>query len=316
VTVNPVPRRPSSAAAPGKVILFGEHAVVYGRPAIAVPVAQVQATATVAAASAAGLEIRAIDLKRTFPLDQAPANDPLAAAIRVTLEHWQSPAPPAVLTISSTIPVASGMGSGTAVSIAIIRALSSYLGAVPDDELVSNLAYEVERLYHGTPSGIDNTVVTWNRPVYFSRDRSVQTLQIKTPFDLLIADTGVPSPTKMTVAEVRARWQNQPSHYEELFERIGQVTKAARVAIESGRVDELGPLMTRNQLLLEQLGVSSPELESLAQAGLAAGADGAKLSGGGRGGNLIVLARPEARAAVRQALLQAGAPTVISTVVT
>lgn len=315
MTINPVPRRPSSATAPGKAILFGEHAVVYGRPAIAVPVAQVQATATVAAADGAGLEVRAIDVKRTFPLDHAPANDPLAAAIRVTLEHWQAPAPPAVLTISSTIPVASGMGSGTAVSVAIIRALSNYLGAAPDDELVSNLAYEVEKLYHGTPSGIDNTVVTWNRPVYYSRDRSVQTLQVKTPFDLLIADTGIASPTKITVAEVRARWQNRPGHYEELFERIGQVTKAARVAIESGQVDELGPLMAHNQLLLEQLGVSSPELESLAQAALAAGADGAKLSGGGRGGNLIVLARPEARAAVRQALLQAGALSVIAAVV-
>jgi mevalonate kinase len=207
------------------------------------------------------------------------------------------------------------MGSGTAVSVAIIRALSNYLGAVPDDELVSNLAYEVERLYHGTPSGIDNTVVTWNRPVYFSRDRSVQTLKIKTPFDLLIADTGIPSPTKTTVADVRSRWQNRPGHYEELFERIGQVTKAARAAIESGQVDELGPLMARNQVLLEQLGVSCPELESLAQAGLAAGAGGAKLSGGGRGGHLVVLARPEASAAVRQALLRAGALSVISTVV-
>jgi mevalonate kinase len=301
-----------TATAPGKAILFGEHAVVYGRPAIAVPVMEVEAAAEVRSAGA-GFEIRALDLGRIFSLDDAPAGDPLAAAVRLTLEALGREVPAVALTIRSTIPVASGLGSGAAVSVAIIRALARYLGAELADEMVSELAYEVEKIHHGTPSGIDNTVVAFRRPVYYRRGEPIETLPIGRPFWLLIADTGRPSPTKATVAGVRAAWRRWTEHYELLFDQIGDLVEAARAAIERGKTEALGPLMNRNQTLLEELDVSSPELRRLIDVALAAGASGAKLSGGGRGGNLIVLVQPEALGRVREALGQAGAAKVIAT---
>jgi len=300
------------ASAPGKVILFGEHAVVYGRPAIAAPITQVQATAELQAGSEEFI-IHAADLGRQYPLTEAPADDPLAAAVRVTLQQLDVRPPAGCLSIRSSIPIASGLGSGAAVTVAIIRALSRFLGADLPDSLVSELAYQVEQIHHGTPSGIDNTVVAFGQAVYFARACPVETFQIHTPFRLLIADTGVRTPTKVTVGDVRLAWRARPDHYEELFDQVGEMAVSARVAMESGRVSELGALMNRNQILLEQLGVSSPELEKLIQAARLAGADGAKLSGGGRGGNLIALVQPEKEAAVKQALEAAGAVKVIAT---
>jgi mevalonate kinase len=301
-----------SASAPGKVILFGEHAVVYGRPAIAVPVAQVQATVTITP-STAGFRIEAADLGRACWLEEAERNDPLAQAVRVTLGRLRAAAPDVTLTVRSTIPIASGMGSGAAVSVAIIRALAEHLGTQLPDEVVSSLAYQIEEIHHGTPSGIDNTVVTYCRPVYFVRGQPIQTFRIHTPFRLLIADTGIASPTKTTVAEVRRNWERRPANYEALFDRIGDLADAARIAIQTGEVGQLGPLMNRNQVLLRELGVSCEQLDTLSRAALAAGGEGAKLSGAGRGGNLIVLVRPETESAVSQALRHAGAVGVIPT---
>jgi mevalonate kinase len=302
----------AAATAPGKAILFGEHAVVYGSPAIAVPVFQVQALAEVRPAES-GFLIQAADLDTAFTLRDASPDEPLSAAVRLTLACLNRDPPAAVLTIRSSIPVASGLGSGAAVSVAIIRALSRLLGAQLSDEVVSELAYEIEKLHHGTPSGIDNTVVALRRPVYYRRGHPIQPLAIGRPFDLLIADTGRPSPTAATVGAVRSAWQARPEHYELLFDRIGQLVDAARATIEGGDPEILGPLMNRNQMLLEELDVSSPDLRRLIDAALAAGAGGAKLSGGGRGGNMIALVDPQMAVVVRRALQQAGAVNVIST---
>src|SRR5512134_1075462 len=157
-----------SAAACGKIILFGEHAVVYGRPAIAVPVMQVQATAIVEPGGQ-GLTIQAADIDRAITLDAHNSIDPLATIVNLTLAHLNCPLPDLKITIHSTIPIASGLGSGAAVSTAIVRALARWFGAQLDDAEVNALVYEVEKLHHGTPSGIDNTVITYQQPVYFVR---------------------------------------------------------------------------------------------------------------------------------------------------
>lgn len=310
-----VVRRPPpavSASAPGKIILCGEHAVVYGRPAIAIPITQVQATATVESAPpGAGLILSAPDLGRTVRLVDAPADDPLAAISRATLAHLRAPAPDATLIVRATIPLASGMGSSAAVSAACARALALYLGAPLDAATLSALVYEVEKLHHGTPSGIDNTVIAYEQPVYFVRGQPIERLAIHTPFHLAIADTGVASLTRIAVGDVRRAWEADPATYERLFDEIGAIVRAARTALETGEVDRLGPLLTANQERLRQIGVSSPELERLIAAALAAGATGAKLCGGGRGGNMIALIAPSTQAAVVEALQAAGATRVL-----
>lgn len=306
-----------SASAPGKIILFGEHAVVYGRPAIAVPVLQVKAKAiaSVDPRSAPGLvKLRAPDIGLDTTLSDLPDNHPLAAVLRKAASAMKlSHIPACTIQVTSNIPIAGGMGSGTAVSVAILRAFSASLGHPLSDELVSRLAYEVEVIHHGTPSGIDNTVITYSRPVYFVKGKSIETLQVKRAFTLMIGDTGVQSPTASAVSDVRQAWEKAPEQFERLFDAIGEISASARKAIEAGAIDTLGPLMDENHALLGKMGVSSPELDGLVEAARSAGALGAKLSGGGRGGNMIALVTPESSGRVARVLEEAGAVRTILT---
>jgi len=306
-----------SASAPGKVILFGEHAVVYGHPAIAVPITQVRAKAIVIAEprSPRGLvRIIAPDIGLETSLASLPANHPLAVLLSKAVSTLQvSHIPACSISITSTIPIAGGMGSGAAVSVAVLRALSAFLGRPLKDEQVSNLVFEVEQVYHGTPSGIDNTVITYARPVYFVKGKLIEILSVKKPFPLVVADTGIKSPTAVAVGEVRQAWENQHEAYEQLFEAAGSIAAAGRKAIQAGKVEALGPLMDENHTLLQKLGVSSPELDALVEAARSAGALGAKLSGAGKGGSMIALVTAETSNAVTTALLKSGA---VGTIVT
>jgi mevalonate kinase len=304
----------TTAHAPGKIILFGEHAVVYGRPALAVPVTQVQATAEVEDAPRPGIWIEAPDVRLQARYDRLPPTNPLAAAIGETLSALQiDPPPPLKIQVHSSIPVASGLGSGAAVSVALIRALAAHLGRPLPDEQVSALAYAVEKLHHGNPSGIDNSVVAYARPVWFVKGQPIETLQVAAPFTLVIGDTGLRAPTRDSVAAVRRLWEADPSRIEAVFDRIGRLAEAARRAIESGEVAALGPLMDENHALLQELTVSSPELDRLVEASRRSGAPGAKLSGGGRGGNMIALAGPQD--AIQAGLRAAGAVRSLVTTV-
>ena len=325
---------PARAAAPGKVILLGEHAVVYGQPALAAPVAGVQAVATVephpaAGQQGAGIWINARDIGRRYRLEGARPADPLAQAIRLTLERLapRQPPPAFTLSIESTIPIAAGLGSGAAVCTAAVRALAAAFGQPLAPAEVSALVFQTERLLHGTPSGIDNTVIAYGRPVWFVKGRPPEPFAVAAPFHLLIADTGRPSPTRLAVGDVRAAWEREPARYEALFQAVGDLVREARAwlaaprspaAPEAGGGDylgRLGELMNTNHDLLRAMGVSSPELEALTAAARAAGALGAKLSGGGRGGNLIALVTAETGAGVEAALLRAGARRVLATII-
>ncbi len=303
-----------AASTSGKVILFGEHAVVYGRPAIAVPVTQVKATALIEPARAGrGVTILATDLARVVHLRKADPANPLASIVRAVLAHFACPEPDANITVHSTIPIASGMGSGAAVSASIVRALAQFLDRQIDEATVSSIVYEVEKLYHGTPSGVDNTVVVYARPVYFVRGRPLQTFAVQRPFTIAVGNTGVRSPTKIAVGDVRKAWEADRERYERLFDEIGSIVERARATIESGEVDALGPLMDANRAILRDMGVSSEELDRLVDAARTAGASGAKLVGGGRGGNMIALVDESTQATVERALLDAGAKGVITT---
>src|SRR5581483_9839842 len=140
-------------------------------------------------------------------------HNPLAEITRLTLDAFKVTAD-LELTVESDIPLASGMGSGAAVSTAIVRALAAHFDRELTPAQVSALVYETEKLYHGTPSGIDNTVIAFEQPVRYVRGQAIQPFTIARPFTLLIADTGVPSPTAVTVGEVRRGWQAQPARYE------------------------------------------------------------------------------------------------------
>lgn len=305
---------PVTRSAPGKIILFGEHAVVYGRPALAVPVFQVQAQATVEPRSGGRIRLVAQDVERSVWLDQAGANDPLAKIVRLTLARvGVSSSTGFTVTLHSTIPIARGLGSGAALAVATARALAAYWEQPLDAAAISALAYEVEKLHHGTPSGIDNTVIAMERPILYRNRTAWQDLQVAQPFLIAVADTGVSSPTRLTVGDVRRAWEAEPRRMDGYFDAIAGVVEQAREAIENGRVAELGPLMDENHELLCAIGVSAETDASLCQAARRAGALGAKLSGGGRGGNIIALIDDDRRGQIKDALYSAGAKNVIVT---
>lgn len=303
-----------SASAPGKIILFGEHAVVYGRPALAVPVTQVQAKAIILANPSGSSSIEAPDIAINSPLDQLPTDHPLAQAVSaVQTELGLKRLPAFRLKITSTIPVASGLGSGAAVSVVIARALSAFLGRPLTEEQVNAIAYRVEQTHHGTPSGIDNTVITYAQPVWYVRGSPFERLNPGLPFTIVIADTGIKVFTGMVVGDMRRRWTEAPGTYEDLFDRIGAISREARQLIENGRPEEIGALMVNNHELLRQLDVSCHELDMLVTSALNAGAIGAKMCGAGRGGNMIALVHEDNAPTVAAALSAAGAVRTIIT---
>lgn len=308
-----------TATAPGKIILFGEHAVVYGRSAIAVPVSKVRAKATVEANPQPGVRLIAPDLKRDALLTETRPDDPVAAAAHhvqqaIGLAAW----PDMIVTVSSKIPIASGMGSGAAITAAAVRAMTEFVGYkhLLSKEWVSALTYEVEKIHHGTPSGLDNTVVVYEQPVYFKRQQPqnlIETFTVARSLTFLVADTGIHSSTKRVVGDVRRRWKTNTPKFEQIFDRCGQLADAGRQAIEAGDIQQLGLLMRENQTVLEAMTVSSRKLDRLIKAAERAGAIGTKLSGAGRGGNMIALVEEGSETAVCQALYAAGAKNVLTT---
>lgn len=299
--------------------MFGEHAVVYQRPAIAVPVHQVQARAYVSAdpcAPAGRVDIDAPDIDLHASLSELEPQHPLSLVISgVQNALGGYPLPALRLRITSSIPIAAGLGSGAAVSVAVSRALSTFLGQPLPDEVISSLAYQAEQVYHGTPSGIDNTVIVYARPIYFVRGQPFLPLKVAEPVTLVIANSGQPISTAQMVEGVAVRWRKDPARYDTLFDTIGEIARQARSLIENGPAAGLGPLMNANHEALVKLGVSSPLLDRLVKAAQQAGALGAKLSGAGGGGNMLALAPAEIAGQVAEALQQAGAVRTIVTTV-
>ena len=214
------------------MILCGEHAVVYHRPAIAVPLSQIRARAEVLPSrTGAGLQICARDLGTCYGLSAAPPNDPLAVAALEVLRRLSVPEPDATLTIRSDIPVASGLGSGAAVAVAEIRALTRALGCELAPATVSALTYEVERIHHGTPSGIDNTVIAFEQPVFYESGRPIEPLRVRQSLELIVADSGMPSSTREAVKHVRSLWNHDREQYDGIFDSIAAIVEETRTVV-------------------------------------------------------------------------------------
>jgi len=336
----------TTEVAPAKLILLGEHAVVYGEPAIAVPLKQLCAEAAVSV---------------------APADEPVSVALEDFEQHsgdmitnpgggvWGTPfqIPPGINMVSpdflaspeaapflrllqlatadgrvpgkgwrmqvrSRIPIGCGLGSSAAVCAACFRAIHSAFDIACTPEQLAKHVYETERLLHGTPSGIDNTVVALGRPVLFQQGKKLELLQTPPAEGFLVVGyTGARHSTREIVGDVRKAWEADKATYDALFEDVGQLTRDGVEAFQAADWKALGALMDRNQTLLERMGVSSEDLEKLIQAAREAGALGAKLSGAGRGGCMVALAGDAEQAKrLQTAMEQAGAKLSIGTGIT
>ncbi|MBA4420786.1 MAG: mevalonate kinase [Anaerolinea sp.] len=307
----------TSSSYPGKIILFGEHAVVYHSHAIAIPVNQVRTTAVITPLiqyPPGSIEVSAPDINTKCRLNMLAETDPIGYAVRLTLQKLHVDKPPAFsIHITSNIPIAAGLGSGASVSCSIAKSISTYLGKPFSPVEISDIAFEVEKLHHGIPSGVDNTVIAIGQPVLFQHGEEIQSLQVGETLNFIIADTGIKAQTGEVVGSVRLRWQADPTRFDTLFQQIDHIVLAARDAIRIGDVETTGKLMLKNHQLLQDMEVSHPALDRLVETAMSANALGAKLSGAGWGGNMIALVRENALPPLENALLQAGAVRVIRT---
>jgi len=309
--------RTGTASSHGKTILIGEHAVVYGAPALVLPVLDAEVVATVTpvdpAAGPAGHVLESA--VHTGPLDLAPAAVmPTVTAVTATLRHLGVADRHFHVRVDSEVPTARGMGSSAAVAAAVTAAVADALGTTLDPQTHHELIQECERVAHGRPSGLDARGVVAAAPVWFEGGR-IEPVDLGAPFTFVVADTGVPGHTREAVAAVRDRHDADPAG-DAVVARIGALAIEARGTLERGDAQALGATMDAAHELLTALDVSSDDLDRLVGAARAADALGAKLTGGGRGGCVLVLATDGAHAdRLADALRGAGAAATWTTTI-
>jgi mevalonate kinase len=282
----------SSASAPGKVILLGEHSVVFGVPAIA-------------AAIDRRLEVR---VQFDGAASAHSSSDPkLQHAVEVAARDLDVDPAQLRVEVASDIPPACGLGSSAALSLALVRALAPLGGRTLSDEEIRARASRVEDVFHGTASGVDVAASASGGVVWFERSNppTIEPLRPARPIDLVVGLSGDPRSTAGPVGRLRERHAKRPELYGRLFDLAGHVVRAGREALETGDWESLGTLMDTAQGLLNAFGVSTPALERMLAIARGAGALGAKLSGAGGGGVIIALA-PASAERIAEALRAAG----------
>jgi mevalonate kinase len=276
----------------GKVILFGEHFVVQGVPGIVSAIdstndAEVKKTIkgiTVKderkAAKGYAEEKKAQQLESIDRILKAMAIEPK----NVAFDIW----------LGGTLPGFSGLGASAASSVAIARAIAEEYGKKLSDERINEIAYEAEKAYAGTPSGIDNTAATFGGLLWFKKNMSggsntIEKLHISKPVEIVIGSTGVVANTKAMVEGVAERKQKHPEKYDTLFEQAEALALIGRKALLDFDLKKVGELMNDNHRLLQEIEVSHEKLDLLVDVARKQGAYGAKLTGGGGGGCMFAL---------------------------
>jgi hydroxymethylglutaryl-CoA reductase len=284
---QPAPLAQPMGTAAGKVILLGEHAVVYGRHAVALPIADAVTASVAESNKGSSVSIPQWGVKQAVTSTASGA----AEAVHLILSELEIDDGAYSIDVRSTLPRAMGLGSSAAVAVAVVRAFSRFLDLDLDDERVNSIAFACEKLAHGTPSGIDNSIATIGTPMLFSNAGAMQIDELvlqETP-PIVIALSGQPGLTLEQVAGVRSRYQRRRDHYDAIFDQIDALSLSGAAALQSADYEELGSLMNICHGLLNAIEVSTPEIENMVNLARAAGATGAKLTGGGGGGSIVVL---------------------------
>jgi hydroxymethylglutaryl-CoA reductase len=282
----------ASGTAAGKVILLGEHGVVYGRHALALPIPEgVKVTVT-----------RASELSHDLPGEFV---DLLLNELGVDDRGWR-------ISIDSQLPFGKGLGSSAAIAVAIARAFNNALQLGLDDEGVNAIAFASEKLAHGTPSGVDNTLATFSRPMLFRNAGGLQfeSLGIDTPPPLIVAWGQETGRTTEQVAGVRKRREQSLAHFDYLFDEMDRLSQQGAALLRAAKWEELGALMNICHGLLNAIGVSTPDLERMVALARQSGAVGAKITGAGGGGSIVALC-PGNASAVDAELRRAGYQTLV-----
>jgi mevalonate kinase len=272
--------------APGKVILFGEHFVVKGKPAIGVAV-------NVYAKACAGVGQGVVESRQLgllLDLDSGRVLDKGLLRVYQELSSRIGLAKDFHVIIDSEIPIAAGMGSSAAVAVSTAHALATLKGVEPDKKLIWEVSFEAEKIYHVKPSGVDNTLSTYGGVLFYQRGE-FKRVEVKWPDDIymVIVDSGVKRSTGQVVEDVLRRYEKYHRIMSGIYDAAGVLVEEALKALERGDFTRLGELMDINHGLLVSLGVSTPLLDSLLWTVREAGALGAKICGAGRGGVIVAV---------------------------
>jgi mevalonate kinase len=311
------------ASAPAKIILFGEHFVVYGEPAIVVAIDK-RARAEAERRQDERLRFQSANLNTScyfengaFKVEQGDAKqvrfrfEPVKLAVEKVLAVYGKNVG-LDIRINSAIPVAAGLGSSAAVVASVTAAVAALLELEFSKQDIFRIAYEAEKIVHGTPSGVDPAIATFGGTLLFQVDTGFKPLEVKTDIPLVIGDTGVERSTRIQVEKVRETMDSFPQITDPLRKAAREIVLRAVTALQENDLETLGRLMNINHALLYGIGVSDESLEWLANAARKAGALGAKLTGAGGGGCMIALARPEKLENVSEAIMRAGGSPFIA----
>ncbi|HEY5623153.1 MAG TPA: hydroxymethylglutaryl-CoA reductase, degradative [Gammaproteobacteria bacterium] len=290
----------------GKVVILGEHAVVYGRHAIAAPVPMT--IKALVEDCDEGIHFLIPRWGVEFELSRNPADRrAFEVSAGVMLDDLGLSGRAMRIEVFPEVPRSMGLGGSAAMAVAIVRALDKHYALGLSDEEVNRLAFEAEKVAHGSPSGIDNTLACYGKPLVFRSGTPplVEPLNIRTPIPMVVGMTGYEGLTAKTVGRVNAAWQQDRKLYERIFDQIDALVLRGVQAIQDNDLATLGELMNVCHGMLNALQVSTPELEQLVDIARESGALGAKLTGGGGGGSIIALCDGNA-AAVADAIRAAG----------
>jgi mevalonate kinase len=266
----------------GKVILLGEHAVVYGHHALAAPLSW--------GVSARGVRAQKAQLTLPKELKGAGRRLVLTAFKRASAAAGN---PHVRVKLQSDLPPSMGLGSSAALAVACARLLLQAAGRPTSIKDVVRVAGQMEQVFHGRPSGIDHTCSAQGRMILFRRypstaEPQVRPIQSRRPIKLLVALAGVREPTQHVVAALRERGQRSPARHARLFAEIGRVVLEGARAIEAGDLEALGEAFNVNHGLLSALGLTSEPIDRMVYRLRRLGALGAKLTGAGGGGGAVI----------------------------
>jgi mevalonate kinase len=288
----------------GKLILLGEHGVVYGRPALA---ASLPRAAEASAEPAARPALEVDTWKVAFDADAVQAGEQaeqLRHAFCALLDTYGE-RPALRVRARMLLPDSAGLGGSAALSVAIIRAIDDALGVQRDGTAVADAALAAERVFHGTPSGIDTTMSASSGVAQFRKGAPLEQLALARKLTFVVGHSGEPGRTLHTVASIRRQHERDPRKVDQVFDSMEALVANGKSALASGELWRFGQLMVLNQKLLAGLLVSTARLEEMCQVAIAAGALGAKLTGGGGGGCMIALCESAAQAEAVQAAIVA-----------
>jgi mevalonate kinase len=276
----------------GKVILFGEHFVVHGVPGI---VSAIDSTNDAEVKKIPKGIIVRDERKGSKGYAEEKKAQQLESIDRILKAMGMAPkAVSFSIWLGGNLPEFSGLGASAASSVAIARAIAKEYGKKFSDERINAIAYEAEKAYAGTPSGIDNTAATFGGLLWFKKNMSggantIEKLHIREPAEIVIGSTGIVANTKAMVEGVAERKRKHPEKYDTLFEQADALALIGRKALMDFDLKKVGELMNQNHRLLQQIEVSHEKLDFLVKLAMEQGAYGAKLTGGGGGGCMVAL---------------------------